>query len=188
MRVIGGKYKGRRFSGKIPSGVRPSTDAVRETIFNILANYIDFEGLEAADVCAGTGGLGIEAISRGAAHCDFIEKNYKVSKLINKACSHYGVDKGRYSVITKDAVKYLSSVPSIKPACRYDLIFTDPPYASKLVNPIIETIYRGKLISPKGILVAEHGAMEEAVIPENWELLRTRKFGSTIVSFILVDY
>ena len=74
MRIVSGKYGGRRLSLKLPEGIRPTSDNTRESIFNILNNYIDWDGLTVLDICAGTGALGFEALSRGAEYTVFIEK------------------------------------------------------------------------------------------------------------------
>ena len=81
MRIVGGEHKGRQLQGKLPSGIRPTLDAVRESIYNILNNYFDWEATTMADICSGSGAMGLEALSRGAKKVYFVDKS-------KQACNH----------------------------------------------------------------------------------------------------
>ena len=125
MRIIGGKYGSRRINVKIPDNVRPTTDRVRESIFNILNNLIDFQDLKVLDLFAGTGAFGFEALSRGSAYTQFVEKNKRTFELIRSVANSLEIPKSDYGIINGDAVKYLQND---KAQFSYDLIFADPPY------------------------------------------------------------
>lgn len=179
MRIIAGEYGGRRFTGKLPKGVRPTMDAMKESIFNMLMNYIDLGDIQVADFFAGSGALGFEAISRGAVFCRFVEKNPKVAGQIKKAAQVFDIPKDRFAVTQADVVKILSTVDE-----KYDLIFADPPYHYNLLNQIISNIYENNKLNNNGIIVFEHDVNEKLLLPDEFELLRSKKFGSSVVEIV----
>src|ERR1041384_4978908 len=130
MRVIGGRYKGRRLKSPDWPGLRPTSDKLRETLFNILAPHID--GARVVDGYAGTGAIGIEALSRGAAHVTFIEKNRRAAALIEENLKACGVEAG-YTIRCADVVAALDA-----PASAFDLILLDPPYDTENVSAALD--------------------------------------------------
>jgi 16S rRNA (guanine966-N2)-methyltransferase len=124
MRIISGKFGGRRINAKIPAGVRPTLDSARETIFNILNNLIDFEDIRVLDLFAGSGMLGFEALSRGARECYSIEKSRKTFAFIKKSAEELEIDKGSFHLINADATKFLNKLKEEQ--IKFDLIFMDP--------------------------------------------------------------
>ena len=191
MRIISGEYKGRRYSGAIPSEIRPTTDKVRESIFNILENYIDFDGIIVADVCAGTGFMGFEALSRGASFCYFFEKSRKASHIIKDFAESLILlvpeeiesAKKKNQIIFGDAQKKINSLSKDSPELKLNLIFFDPPYASMLFNPIIDAVTNSGLVQKGTIFVIEHSVKSKLLLPVQWELLTERNFGDTGVIF-----
>ncbi|HEY5523510.1 MAG TPA: 16S rRNA (guanine(966)-N(2))-methyltransferase RsmD [Desulfuromonadaceae bacterium] len=152
MRVIAGTCRGKKLSA--PPGVttRPTSDRVKEALFSILASRIDFADVHVLDICAGTGSLGIEALSRGAGSCCFIEYNLTVKAILEKnilvTCCN-----DRSEILNMDAVKALHVI-----ACRgqsFDLAFFDPPYTSELYQHVLEALNLPGLLTPGFILVAE---------------------------------
>ena len=105
MRVIGGRFGGRKIPSPKSETIRPTSDFVRESIFNILNNLIDFEDIVVCDIFAGTGALGLESLSRGASYAYFIEKNRMNANNIKTLMSDFGVEKEEYSIICNDAKK-----------------------------------------------------------------------------------
>ena len=101
MRIISGIYGGRKINGKIPAGVRPTSDLARESIFNKLSHLIDIDEKMIADVCAGTGAMGIECLSRGAKHCVFVDSSRKSCDFIRQTMNELKIDKEQYSVLNK---------------------------------------------------------------------------------------
>ena len=184
MRIISGTLKGRIITTSAPSGVRPTTDRARETIFNILGNMIDFEGIRVLDLCAGTGALGLEALSRGATYCCFVELSRKTSELISKTIQNFGLDAESYDVVTTDSRSFAKRF-SIETDQQYDLIFTDPPYKEKIVNLLFNLIIENGILAPDCIFVAEHDVRETVVVPENYERTTSRIFGETGIDFFV---
>jgi len=153
MRVITGSARGRRL--KEPGGldIRPTTDNVKESVFNIL--QFDIEGRRVLDLFAGTGQLGIECLSRGAREVVFIDRSREAVKLIRENLRLCGFSA---PVLQQDALDYLR-------ACApFDLIFVDPPYDAGLYAPVLETIYSVDLLSDGGIILCESRC--ETALPE----------------------
>lgn len=183
MRIVAGKYKGRPFPGKLPPGIRPTTDRTREAIFNILMNYVEFDSSIVADVCAGSGALGFEALSRGAERCAFIEKSRKTAGFIHSMAKILKVPSDNYKVHVGDAIKILNKDTLSEK--KYDLIFIDPPYILNLNPGIIEALSLNKLIEEEGIIVSESSSANSYPLPEGFEIINERIFGSTKVVFYL---
>jgi 16S rRNA (guanine(966)-N(2))-methyltransferase RsmD len=152
MRVIAGTVRGRKLSA--PPGVttRPTSDRVKEALFSILASRIDFTDIRVLDICAGTGSLGIEALSRGAGSCCFIECNLSVQAILVKNLS-VTCCQDRSEIVTMDAVKALKILAGR--GQRFDLAFFDPPYDSELYQCVPEALDAAALLTPGAILVAE---------------------------------
>lgn len=186
MRITGGIYGGRRYPEKLPSGIRPTTDSVRETIFNILQNYFDLEGIVVLDLFAGTGALGIEALSHGAMQCHFIEKNRQASDFIGNICKTFHIPKDSVNIINIDVMKFLRDFPIFYPETKFELVFSDPPYANFISNSVLKFLSEHSLLKPNGIMAAEHSFAETIIIPTNWELLTFRNFGETRVDFLRI--
>lgn len=152
MRVIAGICRGKKLS--VPTGVttRPTSDRVKEALFSILSSRIDFAGIRVLDICAGTGSLGIESLSRGAASCCFIESNQAVKSILEKniLVTH---SQDRSEVVAMDAVKALRYIAGRGPV--YDLAFFDPPYDSELYLRVPESLDSPDLLKPDAILVVE---------------------------------
>lgn len=179
MRIISGKYRGRQFKAKAPTGVRPTADAVREAIFNVLNNLIDFQNANVMDICAGTGALGIESISRGADYCRFIEKSPRTARYISNAAADFNIPSDCFDIIVQDAVKYLRNISET-----FHIIFFDPPYFENLYQDSIEIIAENNILDKNGILVIEYDEKVEFNIPKNLSEISSKKYGSTIVSYI----
>ncbi|MFN2577443.1 MAG: 16S rRNA (guanine(966)-N(2))-methyltransferase RsmD [Pyrinomonadaceae bacterium] len=154
MRVIAGKFRGRKLKSPPSLRTRPTSDRLRETVFNILAPRI--EGARFLDLCAGTGAVGIEALSRGAAHVTFVDQSRKMCKLIEANLEALKVHDDEIAIVTAEASECLRKRVK-KAAVPFDIIFFDPPYAADyglLLN------YLGKsaasLLSKDAIVLAEH--------------------------------
>jgi 16S rRNA (guanine966-N2)-methyltransferase len=163
MRVIAGSLKGRRLKTPTWNGVRPTSDKLRETLFNILAPRIG--GARVLDGYAGTGAVGIEALSRGAAHVTFVERDRRAQALVAENLAHCGVSDGyviiRASVST--ALDDLGTEP-------FDIMFFDPPYDEQVDDVLAAA---GERLAPEGVLVLEHA--RRRVSPERLgRLQRTR--------------
>lgn len=165
MRVITGLYKGRRLKTLEGSAVRPTSDRMRETVFNILAPRI--EGARFLDLCAGSGAIGIEALSRGAGQVTFVESSRKSSTVISENLRHCEIRNG-YTFIARDALMALKYLAQEKQ--QFDLIYFDPPYDSELYSPVLWQIARGNLLTEDGILIVEH--RRQLALAPNYDDLR----------------
>jgi len=151
MRIIAGQYKGRRLKTLEGLHVRPTSDRLRETVFNIIASRIVDARL--LDICAGSGAVGIEALSRGADAVVFIEQNRRAHQNISDNLKHCGILDG-VRVINRDALtalKYLSERPE-----QFDLMYFDPPYDAELYSPVLWLLSKSRLLSATGWLLVEH--------------------------------
>lgn len=181
MRIISGKFKHRIITKSVPAGVRPTTDQARETIFNILAGSIEWDGARVLDLCAGTGALGFEALSRGAAFCDFVEINRTTAGHIDTTAKSLHLTADDYRVHTVDSVLFVRELDDTH---LYSVVFTDPPYHKKLLNSLLRILIERSVLHEDGIVVAEHDISEVLILPENVSVFSTRIFGTTVVDFM----
>ena len=178
MRIISGKYGGRRLSPPKNITARPTTDFAKESLFNLLNNRMDFEGTDVLDLFAGTGGIGIECISRGAREVTAVEIAHVQQNWIITCCKQLGIR--NLSVIRGDVFKFLSACKA-----RYDLIFADPPYALEQL-PALPDIILGhqpseNILKEGGWLVVEHG--KDTDFTSHPRHVETRTYGSVHFSF-----
>ena len=151
VRIIGGQFKRRIVSFIDADGLRPTPDRLRETLFNWL--LADIHGARVLDSCAGSGVLGFEALSRGAAHTTFIEVNTAQSNMLRQSAEQLRLDTAAYTVITGTAEQVLSQHQPIEHP--FDIVFIDPPYAQDLWQPILTTLITHDLIDTKTLIYLE---------------------------------
>jgi 16S rRNA (guanine(966)-N(2))-methyltransferase RsmD len=153
---------------------RPTTDFAKESLFNLLNNRLDFEGIDMLDLFAGTGGIGIEFVSRGARSVTAVEIAHVQQNWIIACCRQLGIR--NLSVIRGDVFKFLN-------ACRtkYDLVFADPPYALEELPTLPETILERDILKENGWLVIEHG--KDTDFTDHPRHVETRTYGSVHFSF-----
>ncbi len=151
MRIVNGKFKGRRFAPPTNITARPTTDFAKEGIFNVLENnYFDVEGLDVLDLFAGTGSISLEFVSRGAASVTSIEMSERQLAFIHKLVADLRVTNMR--VCRMDVFRYIKSC-----AKQFDVIFADPPYQMNDLSTLPDLIFEHQLLRPEGIFVLEHG-------------------------------
>lgn len=179
MRIIAGTYRGRNLKSPPDGKTRPTSDRLRETLFNILNPRID-EDTVFLDLCAGTGAIGIEAISRGAKHATFVDIARRNCALIEENLDALKVPEEQTEVVMSDAEKFLS-----KTGKTFDIIYFDPPYAEDYGDVLIKVGAEGStILSESGVLIAEHFAKHN--LPDmvgemrRWRLL---KQGDSCLSF-----
>jgi 16S rRNA (guanine966-N2)-methyltransferase len=150
MRIISGKFKGRLITVPQSKFVRPMTDRVRETLFNLLNNKIDFEGIKVLDLYSGSGSLGLECLSRGAGEVHFVEKNFNVAKNlegniesldVNDSCRIFKMEAKKFSVLF--------------PNSGYDLILADPPFFHDDIYEVVENLKINKYFKKDGFIIVE---------------------------------
>src|SRR5437867_11100695 len=175
MRIIAGLYKGRRLKAPDWPGLRPTSDKLRETLFNILAPHV--VGARVVDGYAGTGAIGIEALSRGAAHVTFIEKNRRAAALIEENLKACGVE-GGYTIQCAEVAAALDAVPA---ADAFDLILLDPPYDIENVSAALDAAARR--LAGNGLVVLERATRREPGQPASLRRTRDVKSGDSTLSF-----
>ena len=152
MRIITGKYKGRHFDIPKSFKARPTTDFAKENIFNVLMQYIDFEGATALDLFSGTGSISLELLSRGCSQVISIEQDRDHHRFIMDCSKKLSILNSQFSIIRGDVFRFIKSCKQ-----QYDFIFADPPYALKELPTIPSLIFEKGLLKPDGIFVFEHG-------------------------------
>lgn len=180
MRIISGKYRGRKLESPKGDDVRPTTDKMRERIFSMLQHnrYPDLYGANVMDVFAGTGALGLEALSRGASHVTFVEKSVKSIALLNTNITKMKVESDT-TLIKKRA----TNLPPTTTPC--DFIFMDPPYGRGLLAPTIECLLEGGWLNDGGVIIAELSAEEDFSVPGDLRLIDERTQGIQRVVFLI---
>ena len=159
MRIIAGSLKGRRLKAPTWDGLRPTSDKLRETLFNILAPLID--GARVLDGYAGTGAIGIEAISRGAEWVSFVDSDRRAQALIAENLAHCGVANG-YVIIRATVAGALDDLGVAPPGSpgHFDIIVLDPPYDEPQIEAVVAAA--GDVLAPDGVLVLEHARRRDA--------------------------
>jgi len=172
LRIIGGEWRGRKLGFPDVDGLRPTTDRVRETLFNWLAPVI--HGARCLDLFAGSGALGLEALSRGAAAVTFIERERQAVESLRANLALLQDQRG--SVLHLDALSYLAGEPHT-----FDIVFLDPPFRQSLLQPALERLCRdGWLATDARIYIEVELELGEPHLPDGWELTRSKKAGQVI--------
>ena len=179
MRVIAGLYKGRVLKTVKDLSVRPATDRVKQTIFDMLTHRLVFDGANVLDLFAGSGSLGIEALSRGANRVTFVESNNDAGSFIEKNLETLGCEDSA-EVIAMDAMQYLRRARE-----QYDLIFADPPYEYDETATIPSIVFQDKVLKRHGYLLIEHASGLQFDDTPLYHAGPSRKFGRTIVTFFV---
>jgi 16S rRNA (guanine966-N2)-methyltransferase len=173
MRIVGGQNKGRRLKVS-KTRQRPTKAIVREAIFDILKHYV--VDSDVLDIFAGTGSLGLEALSRGASHCTFIERYPRVLT--------YNIQHLSYSEQTKIIVSDFRSGLKYLKGKEFDIIFLDPPYRRQYLTDALRLIAALRILNKNGIIVAEHDVDKKLEIPEDMKHLKTYIYGDTALTCI----
>jgi 16S rRNA (guanine966-N2)-methyltransferase len=171
IRIIGGEWRGRKLHFPQAAALRPTPDRVRETVFNWL--QFDIAGTRCLDLFAGSGALGFEALSRGAAEVVFVEREPAVAAAIRNSLDRLRCDRGR--VEQQDAFEFLKVTPARQP---FDVVFLDPPYDERWLERACDVLERGAWLAPAALVYLEDAAVRgEPRLPPGWVLLRSKKAG-----------
>lgn len=178
MRIISGKYKGRYLVSFKADHIRPTMDRIKETIFNKLMMYVD--GAKVLDLFAGTGNLGIEALSRGATHVTFVEKNNKSMNIIKENIQLLKIDHSDFQTHLKDVLIFLKQQKD----ATYDLIFIDPPFTEKMAHDVMTALAQSSVFGPETRIVIE--SIKQERIDQNYDKLvcyDRQDYGDKYLSF-----
>lgn len=181
MRVVAGTLRGRPLATPRGGDIRPTSDRVREAMFNILAHGcggFDLAGARVLDLFAGTGALGVEALSRGAAFCLFVEDNADARGLIRSNIEAFGLA-GVTKIFRRDA----TDLGAAGRHDRFSLVFADPPYDRGLAAPALASAAGGGWLADGALAVVEERAGSDVVLPPNFGVLDQRSWGDTQVVF-----
>jgi 16S rRNA (guanine966-N2)-methyltransferase len=182
VRIIGGRLKGRTLAPVPGLDTRPTTDRVRESIFNIVLHGIEdftIEGARVLDLFAGTGAMGLEALSRGATFCQFVEESTAARAAIRKNAETLGL-LGRCKIWRRDATRLGPCAPQPP----YSLIFADPPYGLGLSSLVLQSIVEGGWASPGALIAVEERAEVDVAVPSGLAVASERAYGDTQVVFL----
>jgi 16S rRNA (guanine966-N2)-methyltransferase len=181
MRIVGGRLKGRALLGPKSDAIRPTSDRLRESLFNILVHSYDdpLPGGRVIDLFAGTGAFGLEAVSRGAEFCMLVDDGAEARALIRGNVEALGLG-GVTRIFRRDARK-LGEAP---PGPPYTLAFLDPPYGKGLAEPALDALARGGWLTPEALVIVEEAAAADFAPPAGFALLERRDYGETQVMFL----
>lgn len=179
VRIISGQWKGRKLPVRDLDGLRPTTDRVKETIFNWLAPYV--RGTRCLDLFAGSGGLGLEALSRYAEQVTLVEMDRGAADQLKKNLVALGSQQG--VVIQADAVNWLQG-----PTTPFDLVFLDPPFRRELLPQVCELLERRGWLAPEALIYLEREKeMGDLALPASWQLLKDKQAGQVCYQLYLRD-
>lgn len=177
LRIIGGEWRGRVLTFPDHPGIRPTPDRVRETLFNWLQSTI--RGVRCLDLFAGSGALGLEALSRGAAHVDFVERDRKSGQAIIEHLKLLGADRG--AVQLRDGIRLLDRLD----LSSYQLIFLDPPFGKGLLQQVVERLETADLSPSLQLYIEVEQEMDEVPLPQGWQVVRSGEAGQ--VRYLLAE-
>lgn len=169
MKIISGKYKGRNLDGHNLDGTRPTMERVKESLFAIIQNHLD--NAIVLDLFSGSGNLGIEALSEGASYAYLVDFNKKAAITIKNNLNNIGINEAEViNLDYKKALNYLKDK-------RMDLIFLDPPYKTDYIEQSIKLIDEYNMLNEDGLIICENDSLDKIVYPENYEVVKDRKYG-----------
>ena len=181
MRIVGGKFRGKTLLSPTDESIRPTADRVREAVFNILGSRIgpSLDGVRVLDLFAGTGAMGLEALSRGAVGAVFVDTGAEARGLIRDHIEAFGVA-GVAKLLRRDATA-LGPAGSMRP---FNLLFLDPPYRQGLGERALQSAREGNWIAPGATIVLEESAEAELALPPGFVLDDRRAYGAAAVYFL----
>ena len=176
MRIIAGSRRGLKLKPPNGDAVRPTTDRVKESVFNIIGRYLPAERV--LDLFAGSGALGIEALSRYSEHCVFVDFSRKSFLLVKHNIELSALSESA-ELVFSDAIDYLNNAKE-----PFDIIFLDPPYNKGLISPVLDIIYRRKLLTDDGIVVIETEKGGESAEHFGFSNIRCAVYGRTVITIL----
>lgn len=181
MRIVGGTLRGRPLQTPKSNDIRPTSDRTREALFNALGHQWidDFAQIRVLDLFSGTGALGLEALSRGAKHCVFVEQSVEGRAIIRANIENFDLT-GATKIFRRDATK-LGPAGTVQP---FDLLFADPPYGQGLGELALQSAANGGWLKPKALCVVEETAAAPFIMPDGFLLQDERRYGDTIIRLI----
>ncbi len=178
MRIISGIYKGRRLKSSNDLSIRPTTDRVKEYIFNILQDFP--QGKNVIDLFSGSGSLGIEALSRGAKFIRFVEKYTASIEILKANLEHVKIPNNHYQIINQDAITFTD-----EKGIEADICIIDPPYIYPPIQELVDRIFAHNIINQDGLLVVEHELINPIETESNlYQIFKQKKISRSLISFM----
>ena len=182
MRVIAGKAKGHKLKTLQGLQTRPTTDRIKETLFNIIS--FDLVQCDFLDLFAGRGAIGIEALSRGAKQCVFVEKQKEACHMIQQNLKHTKLEQNAV-LLQKDVSEAISFLQREKKA--FDIIFLDPPYQGDLAETVLQEIAKARLLKKNGYIIWERSAKRDALSIEGFTVIKEKMYKTTAMTFLALE-
>ena len=176
MRIITGKFKGRTVKFPKSNLVRPTTDKTKESLFNYLVHSMDFDGIKVCDIYAGSGSLGLEALSRGAGQVHFVEKDFHVSKMLEENINSLNA-KSECKIFRMEAVKF----SKLAEHDSYDLILADPPFFKFDIHDAVKNLIEKKFLNPEGVLLIERSIQTKKEDEQALGFEAFKKIGDSLI-------
>jgi 16S rRNA (guanine966-N2)-methyltransferase len=180
MRIVAGRFRGRSIAAPAGPSIRPTSDRLRETIFNILEHAYGgpVDGARVLDLFAGTGAMGLEALSRGASFCLFVDQGAEARSLVRGSIESLGCG-GEARIFRRDATK----LGEAKPLAPFSLLFCDPPYGKGLPSRALASAKAGNWLAPDALVVVEEAAAADFAFPPGISEIERRRQGDTLLVF-----
>ncbi|MFA7419396.1 MAG: 16S rRNA (guanine(966)-N(2))-methyltransferase RsmD [Melioribacteraceae bacterium] len=176
MRIIAGKFKGRTVKFPKSNLVRPTTDKTKESLFNYLVHSMDFDGIKVCDIYAGSGSLGLEALSRGAGEVHFIEKDFHVSKMLDENIVSLDA-KEDCKIFRMEAVKF----SKMSEHDTYDLILADPPFFKYDIHDAMKNLMERNYLNEDGLIIVERSIQTKKEDEEAFGIEAFKKIGDSLI-------
>jgi len=178
MRIISGKYKGRKLRSSSSFEIRPTTDRVKEFIFNVLQDFARDKIV--ADIFSGSGNLGLEALSRGARKVIFVDNSAASIAVLKENIRHLQIPEEQYQIIRLDAITFASANPP-----GIDLFLLDPPFVYPPIQELLDVLFNSTAMSASSLLVIEHEKNNPILEKsDHYRIIKQRTFGRSIISFL----
>lgn len=180
MRVISGLAKGHKLLSPTGLETRPTTDRIKEAVFSIIHN--DLYGVSFLDLFSGTGAIGIEALSRGAKSCTFVDKSKSSTEIINKNINQVSksIKNPNCKVLNLNVYDALDNLKNNK----FDIIFMDPPYNENIINNVLKIIFKNNFLSSNGFIIIEQSKDSPLPDEENLNIIKVKNYGLTTIIFM----
>ena len=180
MRIIAGQFRGRGLVSVHDRSVRPTTDRAKQSIFDMLSHRMDLQGVEVLDLFAGSGSLGLEALSRGARHVVFVDKARQSTQILEKNIAALGCHT-QCTVYPADVFWFLKNTRRV-----FDLVFVDPPYRLEEIGSLPTAVYRSPAVRNGSLVVMEHSKESDIDLPASMFKILKKPFGQTTVLLLEV--
>lgn len=185
LRIIGGDWRRRRLNFIEAPGLRPTSDRLRETLFNWL--MLDIREARVLDLFAGTGALGLEALSRGASFVQFIENNVVSAKQLRQNLAVLNADAPRFAVSTSDALQWLQALPPKQDTtAAFDIVFVDPPFDADLWQASFAHLHQSGALHERSLIYVESPKETKLLLPEDWQPYKCTEGGQVRAQLISV--